>query len=78
VGAVSGLAAAFPEVVVEAVRTGDSAKAGALRQVIERYPRHAASKAVAVARGVPMREDVRAPLRGLTDAERVELLAAVL
>jgi hypothetical protein len=27
---------------------------------------------------VPMREDVRAPLRGLTDAERVELLAAVL
>jgi dihydrodipicolinate synthase/N-acetylneuraminate lyase len=78
VGAVSGLASAFPEVVVEAVRTGDSAKAGALRQVIERYPRHAASKAVAVARGVPMREDVRAPLRGLTDAERVELLAAVL
>lgn len=78
VGAVSGLAAAFPEVVVEAVRTGDSAKAGALRQVIERYPRHAASKAVAVARGVPIREDVRAPLRGLTDAERVELLAAVL
>jgi 4-hydroxy-tetrahydrodipicolinate synthase len=78
VGAVSGLAAAFPEVVVEAVRTGDSAKAGALRQVIERYPRHAASKAVAVARGVPMREDVRAPFRGFTDAERVELLAAVL
>jgi dihydrodipicolinate synthase/N-acetylneuraminate lyase len=77
-GAVSGLAAAFPEVVVEAVSSGDSTRAGALRQVIERYPRHAALKAVVVARGVPMREDVRAPLRGLTDAERADLLAAVL
>jgi dihydrodipicolinate synthase/N-acetylneuraminate lyase len=77
VGAVSGLAAAFPEVVVEAVRSADSSHAGAVRQVLERYPRHAASKAVVVARGVPIREDVRAPLRGLTDAERVELLAAV-
>ena len=77
-GAVSGLAAAFPEVVVEAVRSGDSTRAGALRQVIDRYPRHAASKAVLVARGVTMREDVRAPLRGLTAAERDELLALVL
>jgi dihydrodipicolinate synthase/N-acetylneuraminate lyase len=76
-GAVSGLASAFPEVVVEAVRTGDSTRAGELRQVIERYPRHAALKAVVKARGVPMREDVRGPLRGLTDAERTELLAAV-
>ena len=77
VGAVSGLAAAFPEVVVEAVRSGDSTRAGQLRQVIERYPRHAASKAVVVARGVPMNEDVRGPLRGLTPTERAELLAAV-
>jgi dihydrodipicolinate synthase/N-acetylneuraminate lyase len=77
-GAVSGLAAAFPEVVVEAVRSGDSTRAGALRQVLDRYPRHAASKAVLVARGVRMREDVRAPLRGLTDAERAELLSQVL
>jgi len=76
-GAVSGLAGAFPEVVVEAVRSGDSTRAGELRQVIERYPRHAASKAVVAARGVPMREDVRAPLRRLTDAERAKLLAAV-
>jgi dihydrodipicolinate synthase/N-acetylneuraminate lyase len=77
-GAVAGLAAAFPELVVEAVRTGDSTRAGELRRVIERYPRHAASKAVVAARGVPMREDVRAPLRGLTGAERAELLADVL
>jgi dihydrodipicolinate synthase/N-acetylneuraminate lyase len=77
-GAVSALASAFPEVVVDAVRTGDSAAAGQLRATVERFPRHAALKAVAIARGVPMQEDVRAPLRGLTDAERAELLSAVL
>jgi len=77
-GAVSGLAAAFPEVVVAAVRSGDSTAAGELRAIVERYPRHAALKAVVRARGVPMREDVRGPLRGLTDAEREALLVAVL
>ena len=76
-GAVSGLASAFPEVVIEAVRSGDSTAAGALRNVVERFPRHAALKAVARSRGVPLREDVRAPLRGLTDGERTALLAAV-
>jgi dihydrodipicolinate synthase/N-acetylneuraminate lyase len=76
-GAVSGLASAFPEVVVEALRTGDSTGAGELRAVVDRYPRHAALKAVARSRGVPMNDDVRAPLRALTDAERAELLAAV-
>ncbi len=76
-GAVSGLASAFPEIVVEAVRSGDSAAAGALRASVERFPRLAALKAVAVARGVPMREDMRPPLRTLTDAERDELLASV-
>jgi dihydrodipicolinate synthase/N-acetylneuraminate lyase len=76
-GAVSGLASAFPEVVVEAVRTGESAAAGELRGVVEHYPRHAALKACVAARGVPVREDVRAPLRTLTDAERTELLARV-
>ena len=76
-GAVSGLASAFPEVVVRAVQSGDSAAAGELRAVVERFPRHAALKAVVRAKGVPINEDVRAPLRGLTDAERAELLAAV-
>jgi 4-hydroxy-tetrahydrodipicolinate synthase len=66
-GAVSGLASAFPEVVVEAVR----------RAVVERFPRHAALKAVVASKGIPMREDVRAPLRQLTGSERAELLAAV-
>jgi len=77
-GAVSGLASAFPEVVADAVRSGDSTAAGRLRAVVEGYPRHAALKAVARARGVPLNEDVRAPLRGLRDEERRELLAAVL
>ncbi len=76
-GAVSGLAAAFPEVVVDAVRSGDSTVAGELRAIVDRYPRHAALKAVVRSRGVPIREDVRGPLRGLTDAERSELLLAL-
>jgi 4-hydroxy-tetrahydrodipicolinate synthase len=74
-GAVSGLASAFPEVVVEAVRTGDSAAAGELRTIVERYPRHAAMKAAVRAKGVPLREDVRGPLRGLTHEERGSLLS---
>lgn len=77
-GAVSGLASAFPEVVVDAVRSGDSGKAGALRAQIERFPRHAALKEVVQARGVPMQRDVRPPLRALDDTERSELLGSVL
>jgi len=78
VGAVSALASAFPEVVVKAVRSGDSTAAGELRALVEGYPRLPALKAVVATRGVPLREDVRPPLRGLTDAERSRLLAAVL
>jgi dihydrodipicolinate synthase/N-acetylneuraminate lyase len=76
-GAVSGLASTFPEVVVEAVRTGDSKAAGELRAAVDRFPRHAAMKALLALRGVPIQEDVRAPLRGLTDAERVGLAELV-
>jgi dihydrodipicolinate synthase/N-acetylneuraminate lyase len=45
--------------------------------VVERFPRHAALKHVIARRGVPMREDVRAPLRALTDDEQRELDAAL-
>jgi len=76
-GAVSALAAAFPEVVAEAVRSGDSTRAGELRARVDRFPRHAALKAIVRAKGVPVREDVRAPLRGLTERERDELLQLV-
>jgi dihydrodipicolinate synthase/N-acetylneuraminate lyase len=76
-GAVSGLASAFPEVVVDAVRSGDSTAAGELRAKVERFPRHAALKEIVRAKGVPLTADVRAPLRPLTDAERSDLLASV-
>ncbi|MBI4171188.1 MAG: hypothetical protein HY511_00360, partial [Actinobacteria bacterium] len=48
-------------------------RVGALRAGLERFPRHAALKLVLARRGVPVREDVRAPLRGLTDEERAGL-----
>ena len=72
-GAVSGLATAFPETVARLVhdREPDAhERVVALRKGLEGIPFHAALKAVLARRGVPVREDVRAPLRGLTDAER--------
>jgi dihydrodipicolinate synthase/N-acetylneuraminate lyase len=45
----------------------------ALRAGLERFPFHAAAKRVLRRRGVRIREDVRAPLRGLTDDEREAL-----
>jgi 4-hydroxy-tetrahydrodipicolinate synthase len=68
VGAVSALASALPEKVVAV----DPALAE-IRADIERFPRHAALKRIAARRGVPIREDVRPPLRGLTDEERADL-----
>jgi dihydrodipicolinate synthase/N-acetylneuraminate lyase len=76
-GAVSGLAAAFPDRVAAVVRepSAEGARAlGELRAIIERFPRHAALKASVASRGVQLREDVRRPLRGLTPDEREELL----
>jgi dihydrodipicolinate synthase/N-acetylneuraminate lyase len=73
VGAVSGLAAAFPEVVAAVVRapTADgAAEAGALRDAVQRFPLHAALKHVLGRRGVPVQADVRAPLRQLDEGER--------
>jgi dihydrodipicolinate synthase/N-acetylneuraminate lyase len=61
-GSVSGLAAAFPE--------GGSPER---RAALERFPFHAALKTVIGLRGVPVRPDVRAPLRTLTADERAEL-----
>ena len=75
-GAVSGLAAAFPERVAAVVReptAAGAAELGELRAAVERLPRHAALKYVLGVRGVPVREDVRRPLRQLTDGEREEL-----
>jgi dihydrodipicolinate synthase/N-acetylneuraminate lyase len=72
VGAVSGLAAVFPEAVVQLVRErrGD---VGELRAGLERFPFQAAAKVALGLRGVPVRGGVRAPLRPLSAEERVEL-----
>ncbi len=44
-----------------------------LRDALDELPRHAALKRVLARRGVPIREDVRAPLRGLSGEERARL-----
>ena len=71
-GAVSGLGAVFPERIVALVRNGDG-DIRALRRELDRFPFQAAAKFVLGRRGVPVAEDVRAPLRTLADGERREL-----
>ena len=76
VGAVSGLAAAYPDKVAAVVREPSEAGAielGELRAAVERFPRHAALKFILSLRGLPVKEDVRRPLRRLSDGEREEL-----
>jgi len=76
VGAVSALATAFPELVVDAVRSGSpeaTQRVGELRAAIDRFPRHAALKHVLRTRGVAIEGDVRRPLRGLTGEEEARL-----
>lgn len=77
-GAVSGLAASFPDAVAALVRdrTEEAAeKVVALRAALQRFPFHAASKTALAARGVPIAPEVRAPLRGLDEVERAEVEA---
>src|SRR2546423_9888872 len=73
VGVVSGLATAFPGEVAAAARGVPGPEVEKLREGLEQFPFHAAAKRVLGRRGVPIREDVRAPLRGLTDDEREAL-----
>jgi dihydrodipicolinate synthase/N-acetylneuraminate lyase len=75
-GAVSALASAFPREVAAVVRSPSedgAARLAALRAGLERFPRQAACKRVAARRGVPVRPDVRPPLRDLTPGEVEEL-----
>jgi dihydrodipicolinate synthase/N-acetylneuraminate lyase len=75
-GAVSGLAAAFPDVVAALVREPTeerSAEAERLRAELDAFPFQAALKVVAARRGVPIGPDVRAPLRQLTADELARL-----
>lgn len=76
VGAVSGLAAAFPEHVAALVRDPSpeaGKRVGSLRAALQRLPFQAALKRTLARRGVPISEDVRGPLRGLTEDEAREL-----
>ena len=76
IGAVSALASALPRevgAVVRAPSTEGAARLGELRAFVEQFPRQAALKRLLGLQGVPVREEVRAPLRSLTADERGQL-----
>jgi dihydrodipicolinate synthase/N-acetylneuraminate lyase len=78
VGAVSGIAAAFPDAVSALVREPTAERAAmveSLRSVLERRPFQASVKAALGFRGVAVRPDVRAPLRPL-HGDAIERLRA--
>ena len=78
VGAVSGLAAAFPSITSALVhdrRAQAHDQVMRLRTGLQGIPFHAALKEVLVAKDVLTSADVRSPLRGLTDDERSTVLA---
>jgi len=80
VGAVSGLASAFPDVVRAGLDQPDSAaeaRLAALRSMMEAQPFIAAAKHVLARRGVSVRPDMRAPMRPLTSEEQSALDAAI-
>jgi 4-hydroxy-tetrahydrodipicolinate synthase len=79
-GSVSGLAAAFPDLIRAALDAPDAAaeeRLGALRSVMEAQPFIAAVKHALTRRGVPIRSDMRAPMRALTEDEAGRLDAAL-
>lgn len=78
VGAVSGLATAWPEVVADLVHDHSPEahlRVTELRERLERIPFHAALKQVLTDRRVLLHGDVRPPLRGLTLEERTTVSA---
>ena len=80
IGAVSGMAAAFPDVVRAGIDAADEAatrRLSTVRAAMEASGQFiAAAKHVLGRRGVAIRPDMRAPLRRLTDAEAAALDAA--
>lgn len=76
VGTVSGLAAAFPDVVRAALDEPTPAaevRLRDLREAMEAQPFISAAKHVLARRGVPVQPDTRAPLRPLTETEATTL-----
>jgi dihydrodipicolinate synthase/N-acetylneuraminate lyase len=79
-GSVSGLAAAFPDVVRAALDRPDAdaeARLTQLRATMQAQPFIASVKHVLARRGVPVRPDMRAPMRPLTEDE-ARALGAIL
>ena len=80
-GTVSGMAAAFPDVVRAGLDAGDddaAARLAELRRAMEASGQFiAAAKHMIGARGVSVGPDMRAPLRRLTEAKATTLEAAV-
>ena len=75
-GAVSGLAAALPELTIAAVRSGTpeaSAQAARARSAIEPFPFQSALKFILQRRGVAIEDAVRPPLRTLNAEQRQAL-----
>jgi dihydrodipicolinate synthase/N-acetylneuraminate lyase len=80
VGSVSGLAAAFPELTIDAVRSRTpeaSERAARVRTSIEPFPFQSALKFILQRRGVAIADAVRSPLLTLDDAQRQALGALV-
>jgi dihydrodipicolinate synthase/N-acetylneuraminate lyase len=78
IGAVSGLASAWPDVVAELVHDHSPEahlRVTELREGLEGIPFQAALKQVLTDRGVLLHADVRPPLRGLTLEERTAVTA---
>jgi dihydrodipicolinate synthase/N-acetylneuraminate lyase len=78
IGAVSGLATAWPEVVAALVHDHSPEahlRVTELRERLAGIPFHAALKQVLLQRGVLVHGDVRPPLRGLTLEERTSVTA---
>jgi N-acetylneuraminate lyase len=75
-GAMSGVAAAFPEAVAALVREPTDDRAvlvQSLRAALARHQFQASVKGALALRGLPVRHDVRAPLLPLTREEETEL-----
>jgi dihydrodipicolinate synthase/N-acetylneuraminate lyase len=79
-GSVSGLAAAFPELTIDAVRSCTpeaSERAARVRTSIEPFPFQSALKFILQRRGVAIADAVRSPLLTLDDAQRRSLGAMI-
>jgi dihydrodipicolinate synthase/N-acetylneuraminate lyase len=79
-GAVSGLAAALPELTIDAVRSGTaeaSARAARVRSTIDPFPFQSALKFILQRRGVAIEDAVRAPLLTLNEEQRNALQSLI-